>query len=192
MNDAASRPRGKRLPPAERHAQIIATAERLIAENGFNAVSVADIASACGVAKSLVLHYFPSVSNLLAEILAALDQRAYTQIGMSAVSMVDAQTSRTSLSRIMEHSFSERQLVRLFHVLEAESLSPSHGAYEFFQQRARTIRKFHETALCWKPCPQTAAVELDAFWNGLQRLWLRDEALDFRRVWEEFCDRFFV
>jgi AcrR family transcriptional regulator len=61
---------------AERRAatrgELLAAAERLIAERGFEAASLSDIASAAGVSKGAVYHYFPSKDELL---LALLDLR---------------------------------------------------------------------------------------------------------------------
>lgn len=188
----ATAPNGKRLSPDARRRQIVATAQKLIAENGFNAVSLADIAGACGIAKSLVLHYFPSVAHLLAAVLKALDEKAYIDTAGDSDLPRDAASSRLYVTKFVKHAFSQRQLIRLYHVLEAESLSPTHGAHAYFQNRVQLIQRFHAEVLHWKPCPATAAIQMNAFWNGLERLWLRDETIDVMHIWENFCDSFFV
>ena len=46
--------------------------------------------------------------------------------------------------------------------------------------------------LAWKDDPETAAVELLAFWDGLEFSWVRDENVDFMAIWNRFGDRFFA
>jgi AcrR family transcriptional regulator len=57
----------RRLPPAERRAQILARASEFFAEYGLTAQTRA-LAAACGVAQRLVYRYFPSKSALLDEV----------------------------------------------------------------------------------------------------------------------------
>ena len=59
----------RRLAPAVRRRQIVEEAARLISAAGFNAVSLADIANACDIRKSSVLHHFASMTDLLAAVL---------------------------------------------------------------------------------------------------------------------------
>src|SRR5688572_27421764 len=53
-----SSPKFSRLDPAQRRDQILDAAGALFAERAYDAVSVEDIASAAGVARGLVHHYF--------------------------------------------------------------------------------------------------------------------------------------
>ena len=51
-------PRYSRLAPGQRREQILDAANALLAERGYDEVSVEDIASAAGVTRGLVHHYF--------------------------------------------------------------------------------------------------------------------------------------
>ena len=51
-------PRFSRLTPEQRREQILAAAHTLFAERPYDEVSVEDIASAAGVTRGLVHHYF--------------------------------------------------------------------------------------------------------------------------------------
>src|SRR4051812_29324725 len=63
-----------RLAPDVRRRQIVTEATRLISIAGFNRVSLVDIARACGIRGPSVLHYFPSMNDLLAAVLAYRDE----------------------------------------------------------------------------------------------------------------------
>lgn len=55
---------------AAKQQRIRDDAAELFARDGFAATSIADIASACGVAKSLVYHYFDSKEEILFDLLS--------------------------------------------------------------------------------------------------------------------------
>lgn len=59
------RTRAKR---AERHATLLATAERLVAAEGFGAASIVAVASAAGMSAGAVYSHFPGKSELLAAV----------------------------------------------------------------------------------------------------------------------------
>jgi AcrR family transcriptional regulator len=56
---------------AAKQQRIRDSAAELFARDGFAATSIVDIASACGVAKSLVYHYFDSKEEILDDLLNA-------------------------------------------------------------------------------------------------------------------------
>lgn len=181
----------RRLAPELRRRQIVAEAARLISEAGFNAVSLADIAKACGVAKSLVVHYFPSTNHLLAAVLDYRDEKSFAEIVDSTLPAPTPEAVRAFVTKAVEYNMGQLELIRLHHLLDAEALSPEHPAHAYFAERASTLRRVHERLLCWKPDPPSAAVQLLAFWDGLERQWLRDTNLDVLSIWSDFCDRFF-
>lgn len=77
----------------ETRAQIAGTAMRLFMRRGFDAVSVAEIAAAAGVAEKTVYNYFPvkaamffdEADDVLAELLAAVRYRTAGQSAVDAV-----------------------------------------------------------------------------------------------------------
>jgi AcrR family transcriptional regulator len=56
---------------AQKQQRIRDGAAELFARDGVDATSIADIASSCGVAKSLVYHYFESKEEILFDLLSA-------------------------------------------------------------------------------------------------------------------------
>jgi TetR/AcrR family hemagglutinin/protease transcriptional regulator len=62
----------KRLPPAERRAQLLDVAIDVFAERGLGAARHAEIAERAGVAVSTVFVYFPTREDLVRDVLAAV------------------------------------------------------------------------------------------------------------------------
>ena len=62
-----------RLDPAQRRDQILDAANDLIAERGYEEVSVEDIARAAGVTRGLVHHYFGGRTEVYVALLERLD-----------------------------------------------------------------------------------------------------------------------
>lgn len=187
----ASRPR-VRLAPDERREQIVREATRLIARSGFNGVSLADVAGACGIRKPSVLHYFPSMSHLLVAVLDRRDALDAAAAMGGTSPRPDPAGSRELLTRIVTRNLGRRELVRLYAVLGAEALDPAHPAHDIFAERTTRVRDGIATLLAWKADPRAAAVEVLAVVQGLELEWLRTPELDVLATWNAFCDRFFA
>jgi len=63
------RPTARQRQAAARREQILETALRLFAAQGFDATSTRQIAIEAGIAEGLIFHYFPTKANLLTTIL---------------------------------------------------------------------------------------------------------------------------
>jgi len=91
-------PKYQRLSSAERRDQILDAANALFAESGYDAVSIEDIASAAGVTRGLVHHYFggrKEVYLALLERLGALrEEQLRPPVGRSARARVADSVSR--------------------------------------------------------------------------------------------------
>ena len=179
-----------RLAPDERRRQIVTEATRLISRSGFNAVSLNDIANACAIRKSSVLHYFPTMNDLLTAVLTQRDLDQYAAVGHSGPP-TDRAGVRAHLREVVERNLEMREIIRLYAVLTVEATDPGHPAHPYFVERTRVALATFETLLDFKPDPPTAARQLLSFWQGLEVLWVGDPGTDFARVWESFCDDFF-
>ena len=67
-----SSPKFSRLDPAQRRDQILDAASALFAERAYDAVSIEDIASAAGVTRGLVHHYFGGRNDVYIALLERL------------------------------------------------------------------------------------------------------------------------
>jgi AcrR family transcriptional regulator len=73
-------PKYSRLDPAQRSEQILDAANALFAERGYDEVSVEDIASAAGVTRGLVHHYFGGRKDVYIALLERLGAQREEQI----------------------------------------------------------------------------------------------------------------
>lgn len=60
---------------SDRRSQLLAAAERLIAERGFLAVRIEDIGAASGVSGPAIYRHFPNKESLLVELLVGISTR---------------------------------------------------------------------------------------------------------------------
>ncbi len=93
-----STPKFSRLDPEQRREQILDAANALFAERGYEEVSVEDIASAAGVARGLVHHYFGGRKQvyiaLLERLGAVREQQLPPPAGRSARARLGDSVSR--------------------------------------------------------------------------------------------------
>src|SRR3954453_23027161 len=93
-----SPPKYHRLDPGQRREQILDAANALFAERAYDEVSIEDIASAGGVTRGLVHHYFggrKEVYIALVERIGALrEERLPPPVGRSARARVADDVSR--------------------------------------------------------------------------------------------------
>ncbi len=91
-------PKFSRLDPGTRREQILDAANALFAERGYDEISVGDIASAAGVTRGLVHHYFGGRKEvyiaLLERIAAQREQRLLPPVGGSPQARLDDSVSR--------------------------------------------------------------------------------------------------
>lgn len=180
-----------RLAPDVRRRQIVTEATRLISISGFNAVSLEDIAQACGIRGPSVLHYFGSMQGLLAAVLAHRDEVDANDPPEVEV-LATPESTRAFFRKTVERNLERPEIVRLYAVLGAEAIDPAHPAHEYFAHREQSAYDGLAQALVWKSDPELAARELMSFWTGLERQWVMNPSVDFTAVWDYFADRFFV
>jgi AcrR family transcriptional regulator len=191
-----------RLPAAQRRRQILDVTTRLIGERGFWALSLQDVADACGLTVPGLLHHVGSKDGLL---LAVLDHRDEEDFGSLArelgIDLDDWQgpwPGQVSLPRACEalvrRNATQPEIVRLFSVLEAESLAPDHPASAYFAERQqRTLTGFAALAAGRAADPLSLAREVMAMMDGLQVQWLRDpEKTDLVAEWDAAARKLFA
>jgi AcrR family transcriptional regulator len=74
------RPYAPRMPPEQRREQVLDSTLKLIAERGYESVSMEGIARAAGVTKPVVYDLFGTLSDLLEDLLEREEQRALAQL----------------------------------------------------------------------------------------------------------------
>jgi AcrR family transcriptional regulator len=107
---------------AERQAAIVAAARTLAAEGGMAAVQIAPVAERAGIAAGTVYRYFPSKTELVAAVVAAVSARELAAVRAAA----DAAPGPLSALAAMLTSFAARALRqrRLVWAALAEPVDP--------------------------------------------------------------------
>lgn len=192
MTATAATPR-RRLTPEARRRQILDVATSVVSERGFNAVSMQDIATACGLTKAGVQHHFATKTDLLIGLLHRRDRLDAADEEYGRLDSLSREEARAVLDRVVRRNFERRELVRLFTVLSAEALSPDHPAHEYFRARLDRVRRLMATAAGhFHSDPERLALQTIAYLDGLQLLWLRDESVPFLELWDSYADRAFA
>ncbi|HEY0187732.1 MAG TPA: helix-turn-helix domain-containing protein [Cellulomonas sp.] len=190
-----------RLPAEDRRRQIIDAATSVIAQRGFWGLSVLDVADACGLTVNGVLHHVGSKDGLLVAVLDHRDRadvRALAEIlglpfptdGWSPEDLSTA-AGRHGIglaeicAAVVRRNAGQPEIVRLYSVLEAESMSPDHPAHAYFTDRqSRTLDGFARLAPAGADATALAR-HLLALMDGLQLQWLRDPAMDLVAAWAQ-------
>ena len=99
---------------SDRRSQLIAAAERLVAERGFLAVRLEDIGAAAGVSGPAIYRHFPNKEALLVELLVGISARLLA----GARNVVDgAETPRVALDGLidfhLDFALGESDLIRI-------------------------------------------------------------------------------
>ncbi len=171
-----------RLPAAERRRQIITVATRLVAERGFWGLSMQDVAADCGLTVPGLLHHVGSKDGLL---IAILEHRDVEDAHALAVLLGGTAPSLETLcTALVRRNAGQPEIVRLFSVLEAESLAPDHPAHDYFVARQqRILEELTALAKDVTDTPETLARRIIALMDGLQLQWLRSPGLDLPELW---------
>jgi AcrR family transcriptional regulator len=178
----------RRLKPQERRAEILEATMTLLAEQGYRGLTMADVAKALGITVQAILHYFPSKDVLL---LGVLEWRDEVDIHTAAPADHPVRTAAEYIEvvdRLVQRNVRRPEIIRLYTVLAAESLNPSHPAHEFFADRLkRAVVIFAELAEAWHPDPELLGLQTLCFLDGLQLHWLRDPDIDMVRQWRAWA-----
>ena len=188
----------QRLPAAERRHQIMEITSSLIAERGFWGLSMQDVADRCGLTVPGVLRHVGSKAGLLIAVLAHRDvedaRSLRAQLGVGEDEVPDEWSEggpdgvdlRQLCLATMRRNSEQPEIVRLFLVLEAESLAPSHPTHAYFAKRqSQALSAFTTLAKDITDRPELLARHIMAMMDGLQLQWLRSpETVDLIRAWE--------
>lgn len=139
------------------------------------------VAQACGMSRTGLLHHFPTKESLLEAVLLTRDEVDGRRLAHLDRSTLDAVTILADLVALIEHNTTIPAIVNLYAVLSAESADPSHPAHSYFVRRyadyTRSLtadfeRAREEGVLVTGVDPARFAVELIALMDGLQVHWL--------------------
>ena len=174
----------------DRRQRILAVAERLLARNGWRNTSLAQIAKEAGVTPAGLLHHFESKEQLLNAVLDARDADDDAHADRSGDLI-------TELSRVPERFERAPELVGTFTVLLAENIAPDAPLHDRLHKRYRdavdiitTIIERGQRDGLFRTDFDAAnkAVEILAFINGMETLWLLDPSIPLTEVFKEYAE----
>jgi AcrR family transcriptional regulator len=189
---ADQRPYASLLAKGEdRRQRILGVAERLLARNGWRSTSLAQIAKEAGVTPAGLLHHFESKEQLLNAVLDARDEDDAVHADYQSGDLI------TELSRVPERFQRAPELVGTFTVLLVENISPDAPLHDRLHKRYRAaidilteIIERGQDEGKYRPDFDAArkAVEILAFINGMETLWLLDPSVPMADVFKGYAE----
>ncbi len=182
------------MPAAARREQVLAAATALIAERGYWGLSVQEVADACHFSLPGLLHHFSSKDQLLVAVLEHRDRLDVASLARQLNLDVDLLLAGGDLrssgvgiaefcDAVVARNAGQREIVRLYAVLEAESLTPDHPAHDYFADRQRTVLRGLTQLAPAGHDPDSVARHVLALLDGLQIQWLRDPQVGLVDAW---------
>lgn len=178
----------------ERRRLILEQAATIVSECGYHGFGLQELATRCGLTKPGLLHHFPSKEALLIAVLRDRDRRDEIAVVAATRALTSAQSPscpslsgvRETLHAIVARNSAQPELVRLYAVLRAEALSPSHPAHDYFNAREAAARDLFAQMLSPHVAdPPAAARHVMALMLGLEMQWLRDGlSFDLVEAWD--------
>lgn len=162
-----------------RRELIVDVASEIFGTQGFRAATMLQIAAACGISRTGLLHHFPTKESLLEAVLARRDHGPKDPDDRPGTD--DGRAMLRRLLSTVEHNATQPQIVNLFSVLSAEAGDRSHPAHDYFAERYVRLRAELEHALrrladagelAPGSDPGALAVEIIALMDGLQVQWV--------------------
>jgi len=189
---SARRPYDSLLAKGEdRRQRILAVAERLLARNGWRNTSLAQIAKDAGVTPAGLLHHFESKEQLLNAVLDARDADDEIHADYRSGDLV------TELGRVPERFDRAPELVGTFTVLLVENIAPDAPLHDRLHDRYRDavniivdLIKRGQSNGRYRTDVDAAnkAVEILAFINGMETLWLLDPTISLVEVFKGYAE----
>jgi AcrR family transcriptional regulator len=189
---SAPRPYATLLAKGEdRRQRIMAVAERLLARNGWRNTSLALIAKEAGVTPAGLLHHFESKEQLLNAVLDARDADDEIHADYRSGDLI------AELSRVPERFERAPELIGTFTVLLVENIAPDAPLHDRMHKRYRDaidiiteIIKRGQSDGTFRPDfdAVTKAVEILAFINGMETLWLLDRSIPLTEVFKGYAE----
>ncbi|MFB9953819.1 TetR/AcrR family transcriptional regulator [Cellulomonas denverensis] len=191
------RPRRVRLSREERLAQIIEASTRLVSRQGFWGLSLQEVATEVGITQAGLLHYVHTKEGLLQLLIEQgydrrFDPEDFIATGDAAATHPDGASFPAYCRYLVANNARDPQLIRLYMVLGAESMSPEHPAHAYFDARPDAVWQLY-SATRWRIPPEIGGwpamrelVELTiATMDGLQLRMFRSPAIDLPTEWSK-------
>jgi AcrR family transcriptional regulator len=199
-SDKATPPSKRRKAPKGemRRAALLDAATQVFARDGYSSASMRDVAQIAGITTVGLLHHFPNKVALLTALLERRDQRVVSRF--QTLEMEPTLDGFMRFARLsMSFSIEDAAECQASMVMNTESLSDSHPAFEWYKERFELTHQHaraHLTSLVEQGQiradvdVKALAQELFSVMDGLQIQWLRSpKTVDVKRVFDIYLER---
>lgn len=193
--------RRTRLTAAQRREQIVEVATTLMAQHGYNGLSLQEVADGVGISQAGLLHYIDNKPGLLTLLLdERYDRRGTPQDFIDSGDPAATHPEGISLPayfRYLVHLNVQRpELMRLHMLLGAEAVDPAHPAHAHFINRPDEIWGLY-MQFTWRLPPeikeqggfesirQRVGMALEVM-DGIQVRYFRQPAVSLAEEWARF------
>jgi AcrR family transcriptional regulator len=181
-----------RSAPEARRASIVDEAIRVIGQRGCYGFTIQELAQRCGLSNAGLLYHFGSREQILLAVLQDIEAREARVMGplVAAADQAPSEISQTAVLNVFEamvaRASAQPELIRLFTVLQAESIDYDHPAHDWWRNRDRiALDLFARLVTPFAPDPTSTARLLVALLDGLIQHWLRmDQGFDLAAEWK--------
>ena len=172
-----SSPKFSRLDPAQRREQILEAASALFAERAYDAVSIEDIASAAGVTRGLVHHYFGGRNEVYVGLLERLGAQREQQLRPPAGRSARARVA-DSVSRWLDWTEQNRTiwLATIAHGEDIADPDVRQAVADLVRRAVALLTTFHADIAHDTPRLRYALECWTALNRAATRRWLRGQA----------------
>lgn len=146
-----------RLSAEERREQIVDVATELVARQGFNGLSLQEVADGVGISQAGLLHYIGTKNGLIGLLLedrydAQGTPQDFLDSGDPAATHPDGMSLPAYLRYLV--SFNERRprLMELYMTLGVEATDPGHPAHRYFVNRPDQVWEYY-SRFTWRLPP---------------------------------------
>lgn len=174
---------------------ILDAATDLISKYGFYGTSLERVAEQTGMSKQNLLYYVKNKNNLMTLVISEryddtpemMERYRLHTIGNPHY---EGPLTLPEYYRIIARANAKRPVfVKLFSVINAEALEPSHPAHDYFMHREERICERIISRIDWKIPPgvdlKQAVRVCDSAMDGIQIKWLRDTSVSLLDLWAQ-------
>jgi len=186
-------PRGPYAKSAERRSAIVEAAFEVFTAHGYQGGSLQRVADVVGMSQTSLLHYFPSKSDLLLEVLRRRDQMSSGEFVRGAGVQLAGDVERQA-----RYNEGVPGLIGLYTVLSGEAVTEGNPGRAYVTERLAVLRRdyaadFRALAEVGRlregVDPDRAAAGLVGLWDGVQLQWLlAPDEVDVPRLLRDYLD----
>jgi AcrR family transcriptional regulator len=187
-----------RKSPEMRRKEITQAAAKLVSVQGFNGISLKDVADEVGMSQPGLLHYVGNKDGLLSSLVTDIYDMSATPEEFLESGLPGSDPNGpffpAYLRFLVRQNAERRMMVQLYIVLESESFNPKHPLHDYFKQRPQSVwehyskidwalpEDFRPWSVAMRPIVRQCLEAMD----GIQLRWLREPPVDLYDEWLSF------